>query len=784
MLKQIPRAAVYVALFLIPLFTLPFTSNTLDFQKQFLLFLATSIGLVFWAWDAVNEKKLQVNLNPLHLFVAAFATIVFVSSIFSLYRYGSLWGWPLPVAESAITLLSLVFLYFLIVNNFKKNELHKPIAALSVSATIAAVYAIIQSFGEAIGFYLLPFLSYTKTPSFNTIGTTNSLSIFAAIVLATIFPLAFISRSKYSRLLKWCAGIIFFALVFFNGILTVYFPSKATVSGYDLSVVPWIVLAVSALAVFIFSISDQKFLHKNANAKNASFVLLLVTLLFLVFNISAKNVVGRMYADMSNALGIRAATEASLSQSASADIAVSTLKQSAQNFFLGSGPGTFNYDYIKFKPEKINQDNMGWQLTFFSAVSEFINRVATTGLLGIIALLLIIVAWTIEGFRMLTDEETEVGLPLAIFAGWLGVVVAMFYYPFNVSLAMLFWFFLGAIVVMDEKKMFSLPLRSVRMNYAVSLSFVALVALEMGLLVWTSKHYYAEVQYLGAVTALQNQDTAAAIAKMEAAADATDRLQDNYLVGLAQIYLAQAETEASKSGKENNNDNQAAINAALPYLEGAVKTAMQSTEAANPNSSTNWAARGYIYRRLIGVSEGFDTWALDMYNKALQLEPSNPALWNEIGQVYVMKNDLDKAKESFKKATDLRDQYIDPHYYLALINDRQGDKQSAIAELQKVAAIIAATNPGDTASIDNINKAIDNLRAGKSLSGQDANEAVMPAPVPQATDAGQGIPVIEGTSGTIQGTSGQLSNPAVPVAPETRVPRAPQNSPDGKPVQP
>jgi len=50
----------------------------------------------------------------------------------------------------------------LTVNNFKKNELHKPIEVLSVSAAIAAVYAIIQSFGEKIGFYLLPFLSYTK----------------------------------------------------------------------------------------------------------------------------------------------------------------------------------------------------------------------------------------------------------------------------------------------------------------------------------------------------------------------------------------------------------------------------------------------------------------------------------------------------------------------------------------------------------------------------------------------------------------------------------------------
>jgi len=65
MIKKIPKAAVYLALFLTPLFTLPFTSNALDFQKQFLLFLVTSVGLVFGLGTRLM-KKLEINLNPLH----------------------------------------------------------------------------------------------------------------------------------------------------------------------------------------------------------------------------------------------------------------------------------------------------------------------------------------------------------------------------------------------------------------------------------------------------------------------------------------------------------------------------------------------------------------------------------------------------------------------------------------------------------------------------------------------------------------------------------------------
>jgi hypothetical protein len=158
MLKIIPKIVVYLALFLIPLFTLPFTGDALDFQKQFLLFTLTGAGIFFWIWNVLSEKKLDINLNPLHFFAAGSVVVILISSIFSLYSYGSLWGAPLPVAESFVTALSFIFLYFLIVNNFKKIETYNLIAVATISATIAAIYGILQAWGV----YLLPFLSYTK----------------------------------------------------------------------------------------------------------------------------------------------------------------------------------------------------------------------------------------------------------------------------------------------------------------------------------------------------------------------------------------------------------------------------------------------------------------------------------------------------------------------------------------------------------------------------------------------------------------------------------------------
>jgi len=130
MSKSFPKFTVYASLFLIPLFTLPFTSNILDFPKQFLLLILAGTGFVFWFWGAIGEKKLEINLNPLNLLPLALMAAVLVASVFSLYRHGSFWGWSLPVGESFAATISLGMLYFLVANTFKKSELANLAAVL------------------------------------------------------------------------------------------------------------------------------------------------------------------------------------------------------------------------------------------------------------------------------------------------------------------------------------------------------------------------------------------------------------------------------------------------------------------------------------------------------------------------------------------------------------------------------------------------------------------------------------------------------------------------------
>ena len=167
--------------------------------------------------------------------------------------------------------------------------------------------------------------------------------------------------------------------------------------------------------------------------------------------------------------------------------------------------------------------------------------------------------------------------------------------------------------------------RAWRTRSTADLSLAMLVVFLAGVLLWLA---YGVVKGDVAIIAA---NAVTAVQKLNIAADATNRLQDNYLTGLAQAYWAQAEQEIEQ---KKDQEAQVALQAAAPYLQEAVKNAVQSTEIANPSNSFNWAFRAQIYRKLIGIDEGFDDWALDMYEKAIKLETSNPTLYNEVGQVY------------------------------------------------------------------------------------------------------------------------------------------------------
>ncbi len=98
-LERITKWATYVIVALIPILVLPWTANVLDFNKQTLLVAGTLVTAFAWMIKALITGHLKFKYTPLHLAVGFFVFAYGLATIFSLWPYGSFWGWPLDISD-------------------------------------------------------------------------------------------------------------------------------------------------------------------------------------------------------------------------------------------------------------------------------------------------------------------------------------------------------------------------------------------------------------------------------------------------------------------------------------------------------------------------------------------------------------------------------------------------------------------------------------------------------------------------------------------------------------
>jgi tetratricopeptide (TPR) repeat protein/O-antigen ligase len=643
-LDKIAKVSIYLLVFFLPIFFLPWTPDILDFNKQALLLFLVFISLFSWLLKSLIEGKISLNLNLFNIPVIFFLLILAIGTFFSASPYGSFWGLPLNTAASFLTIFCLSLLYFLIINLFKKEEIFGLLITLVFSSFLAVLFGVLQLFGK----FLFPF-DFAKLTSFNTIGTVNSLGIFAALLLPLIVSLIFISK-KLMKILLLIFGLLFLILVILVN-----------------SWAAWLSLLIGVVVILTFGIARREIFP--ANWLTLPMFLLVISLCFGIFKIPIP--------------GLPATPlEISPSQKATFDIARQTLMaDKVKSFLFGSGPSTFSYDYSKFKSETINQ-TVFWGVRFSSGASEILDKLATDGLLGLISFLGILAVFLWLAFKWLI-KKTEMKdslwiLGLGIFASTLAVTAGFFFYPANLSLSFLFWIFLASFIVFCEGKMKTWVMSpSSLANVLVSFLFILILILGIGLFFMEGQRYIGEIRYLQGIRFSQAGDNQKAIDYISSAISHTGGRVDNYWRDLSQVYLFRINDELQRK----DISQEELKNTIPPLVSQAINSAKQATDVS-PKNVANWSVRGFIYRQIINISQGADQWAINSYEEAQKLEPTNPYIFTELGQVYLAKNDKEKAKEYFQKALDLKSDYAPARFQLALVYVSENKIAEAISEME------------------------------------------------------------------------------------------------------
>jgi tetratricopeptide (TPR) repeat protein len=670
-LEQVTRGIVCALALLVPIFYLPFTSDGLELPKQTLLIALTLIGVVAWLGRMLVTRRAEFRTTVMGLLIGIYLVIYAVSAWFSRSQYVSLVG-DFGQEKAGLATVICFALVFLLAINVLKDA--KDVRKVLVFTLVGGFIAVIQAFLQALGLRLIPG-SAAAAGSFNLVGTSNALGVYlgAALVIAMGMLLTPFS-GRWGFVKHWLLGILMGLAVLYIAALQFW--------------AIWAVVIVGSAVLVIYGMIRADKVKR-------------LTMLSLPM---AVIVIGLVFSFVRFPISLGAPNEIMPSLSAGWDISRESLVASP---LLGSGPGTFLYDYAKFRSPSLNSTNF-WNVPFDRSSSRLLTMLATTGILGFAAFCVLFGWFKIVALLRLRKGHEDWWLTgLTVFSAWAAFGVGKLVYSSNLTLEFMFWLMTALLVVLlwPKVKEFKIETAS-RASLIVTFSFIIAVIVAVSGLYLVGQRYAAEISYARGLSrdSAKSEGADAAINDFTRATQLNSR-NDLYVRALSQVYSLRASFEIQKVGMGKPTDAQSQTIALL------AANAVNSGKAAadlNPQSVENWNSLASLYRDLVGSIQGADQSAIAAYQKTIALEPNSPDHYTDLGRVYLtiaeaaqsdtqskddatktaaqktVSDNLAKAQENFNKALKLKPDYSPASYWLALTLNDLGQTKDAIARLETV----------------------------------------------------------------------------------------------------
>ena len=663
--NRIIKISIYLLVFLLPLFLLPFSFEAYEFNKQYLLFFLVS--LAFFSWIAkmvLVDKEIRFKKTPLDILVVAFIFIAILSAIFSVDKGSSIFGFYGRFSNGLIGLLSLGVLYFLITNNVgigTKENVRSPTSIISGEGLLkvfllSIFFVILFSYFSLFGIWnKIQSLMGTKIalpqimlqPTFNPVaGSMEGLAIFLAVVIVLLVGRILLgAKGKLS-------SIINYLLLMASLGLLVIIDFQAS----------WIVLLVT-MALFLALAIGKRMFRENVNKLLLPIFLMIIAIAFLFIELNLLNL----------------PQEQVLAQKESWQIGFRGAIENIKSGFLGSGIGTFHYDFAKFKSLEFNQTLL-WQIRFDRAGNYISEIFGTMGFLGLISYIALIgfflkVSW----FILAATKKGELFSGLPLLMAFLALIIAQFFYYQNTILAFTFWLVFGLSVVSWQpptktwwgaEKVISFKAFP-EISLIATAFLIILGLLILGCYFFTARFYLADMKYIGGLGQVGDE-------RLDSLAKATkfNPLCPQYKIILARTYLYEVLDEMAKPAPDQIVLSQ--------NTQLAIAVAKEASERS-PNLVAGWETLGMIYREIRGIATGALEWGIKSFEKAITLEPTNPVLYTELGKLYLASDDVSRARENFARAISLKGDYIDALIQEILILESEGNLPEAISKMENLA---------------------------------------------------------------------------------------------------
>ena len=123
----------------------------------------------------------------------------------------------------------------------------------------------------------------------------------------------------------------------------------------------------------------------------------------------------------------------------------------------------------------------------------------------------------------------------------------------------------------------------------------------------------------------------------------------------------------------------------------AIQAAIAEAKAVvtlNPQKAGNWENLASIYRNVITVAQGADSWTVSAYERAIVADPQNPLYRLQLGGLYYMLGNYDEASKLFEQSVGVKPDWANSHYNLAWAAFQKQNYQRAASEMQTVLTLV------------------------------------------------------------------------------------------------
>src|ERR1035437_39567 len=110
--NKIIEYGFYAIFFLIPLVLDANTSELFEFNKMWLTFILSLVVLAAWISKMVIKRQFKIQRTPLDIPIILFLLSQVISTVFSIDRHVSLWGYYSRFNGGLFSTIAYVFLYY------------------------------------------------------------------------------------------------------------------------------------------------------------------------------------------------------------------------------------------------------------------------------------------------------------------------------------------------------------------------------------------------------------------------------------------------------------------------------------------------------------------------------------------------------------------------------------------------------------------------------------------------------------------------------------------------